>query len=172
MKGDMIFGKNKILLFRKYSGEAENIEVATMLVFQVDHTFTYSRSLDRIVTKSGTIVKVGGLESEVSIEAIQSKEDPTGDILKESVKKGYKLEMWEVNIDEDLKSVEGEYPAVYCQGYLDSWEIGASVEDESGVSSTFIVEKEPQEGFTGLAENQELAVQYAFRLATGDLPTP
>lgn len=168
MDGEMIFGKNKILLFRKYNGKETDEGSATMLVFQVDHTFTYSRSLDRIITKNGTVVKVGGLESEVSIDAVQAKEDPTAELLKESVKNGDKLELWEVNIDEGLTDEDGLYPAVYCQGYLDSWEVGGNVEDESTVSSTFIVEKVPQEGFTGLAEEQELAVQYAFKEATGE----
>lgn len=166
MDAEMLFGKNKILLFRKYDGDTNETK-ATLLVFQTDHTFTYNRDIDRIVTKSGTVVKVGGLEAEVPIEAVQSKEDPTAELLKESVKKGYKLELWEVTVDEDLKDGD-KYPAVYCQGYLDSWEIGANVEDESTVSSTFIVEKEPQEGYTALAEEQELAVQYVFREATGE----
>lgn len=157
---EMQQGKNKILLFRLL--EEQNTEAAK-LVFQTDHTFSYSRSLDRIVTKDGTIVKVGGLESEVSIEAIQSKKDPTYTMLQNAMKKGKKLELWEVTVDEELKNEEEKYPAVYCQGYLDSWEPGAPVEDEATVSSNFIVELEPQDGFATLTEEQEEAVQYAFR---------
>lgn len=156
---EMQQGKNKILLFRKLS--EQNTEAAK-LVFQTDHTFSYSRSLDRIVTKDGTIIKVGELESEVSIEAIQSKDDPVYEMLAEAAKKGEKLELWEVTVEEDLK-VEDKYPAVYAQGYLDSWETTSSAEDESTISSNFIVELEPQEGFATLTEEQEEAVQYAFR---------
>lgn len=156
---EMQQGKNKILLFRKLS---ETNTTAAKLVFQTEHTFSYSRSLDRIVTKDGTIVKVGELEAEVSIEAIQSKTDPTYEMLQEAMKKGEKLELWEVTVDEELKSEEEKYPAVYCQGYLDSWEPGAPVEDEAAVSSNFIVELEPQEGFATLTTEQESAVQYAF----------
>lgn len=156
---EMQQGKNKILLFRKLS---EQNETAAKLVFQTDHTFSYSRSLDRIVTKDGTIVKVGELEAEVSIEAIQSKVDPVRDMLSEAAKKGEKLELWEVTVEEELKK-EDKYPAVYAQGYLDSWENNASAEDESTVSSNFIVELEPQEGFATLTAEQEEAVQYAFR---------
>lgn len=152
-------GKNKILLFRKLS---EQSETAAKLVFQTEHTFSYSRSLDRIVTKDGTIVKVGELEAEVSIEAIQSREDPVGVMLREAVLKGEKLELWEVTVEEDLK-VEDKYPAIYCQGYLDSFENPASAEDESTVSSNFIVELEPQFGMATLTAEQEEAVQYAFR---------
>lgn len=165
-EANVLFGKQKVLLFRRLSEENQGTD-AVRLVFQQDHTFTYSRSLDRIVTKDGTVVKVGGLESEVSIDAVQSKADPTADMLKESVKNGEKLELWEVTIDEELKNEEDKYPSVYCQGYLDSWEIGANVEDEGTVSSTFIVEKVPQEGFTAIREDIEEAVQYAFREAVG-----
>ena len=169
MAEGILFGKQKVLLFRRFVDRAKGVG-GTKLVFQVDHTFTYNRELDRIQTKDGVIVKVGGLEAEVPIEALQSKDDPTADMLKESVLKGEKLELWEVTIDEDLKDEEGRYPAVYAQGYLDSWEIGANVEDESTVSSNFIVEMVPQEGFTALSEDQEEAVQYAFVEAVGTPP--
>src|SRR5690625_1701212 len=104
---EMQQGKNKILLFRKLS---ETNTTAAKLVFQTEHTFSYSRSLDRIVTKDGSIVKVGELESEVSIEAIQSKGDPVGEMLRDAVLKGEKLELWEVTVDEELKSEDDKYP--------------------------------------------------------------
>lgn len=157
---EMMDGKNKILLFRLLR---EQNTSAGKLVFQTEHTFTYSRELDSIVTKDGSVVKVGGLEAEVSIEAIQSKEDEVGGMLRQSVIDGEKLELWEVTVDEDLVNETGQYPAVYAQGYLDSWENTASAEDETTVSSTFIVDLEPQEGFATLTEEQENFVQYEFR---------
>lgn len=164
---EMLQGKNKVLLFRRL---ADQNKEAAKLVFQTEHTFSYSRSLDRIVTKDGTVVKVGELEAEVSIEAIQSKDDPVRDMLKEAVLKGEKLELWEVTVDEGLKNEEGKYPAVYCQGYLDSFEDSASAEDESTVSGNFIVELEPQFGYATLTEEQEEAVQYAFTDTTAVTP--
>lgn len=165
----VLFGKQKVLLFRKASADDTSVD-ATKLVFQTDHTFTINRDVDRIQTKDGVIVKVGGLEAEVPIEALQSKNDPTAKMLEDSVLNGEKLEMWEVTVDEDLKNEEGKYPAIYVQGYLDSWEIGANVEDESTVSSTFTVEKVPQRGFTALTEGQEEAIQYAFKEAVASVP--
>ncbi|WZY01595.1 phage major tail protein, TP901-1 family [Bacillus sp. FSL W7-1360] len=157
---EMMQGKNKILMFRNLKKQDEE---AAKLVFQTEHTFSYSRSLDRIVTKDGTVVKVGELEAEVSIEAIQGKGDPVLAMLRDAAIKGEKLEIWEVSVDEDLKNEEGKYPAVYAQGYLDSWEPSASAEDEATVSSNFIVELEPQAGYATLTQEQEEAVQYAFR---------
>lgn len=156
---EMMQGKNRILLFRKLS---QQNTVAAKLVFQTNHTFSYSRELDSIVTKDGRVIKVGELESEVSIEAIQAKDDAVGPMLRDSVIKGEKLELWEVSVDEDLKSSDGKYPAVYAQGYLDSWEDAAGAEDEATISSNFIVELEPQFGFATLTAEQESAAQYAF----------
>lgn len=162
---EMQQGKNKILLFRRLKDQDE--ENAIKLVFQTEHTFEYSRELDKIVTKDGTVIKVGELETEVDIEAIQAKDDPVNKMLRDSVRKGEKLELWEVNVDEDLKE-EDKYPAVYCQGYLNEWSEPSSAEDESTISSTFEVELEPQFGMATLTENQQEAVQYAFRDTIAD----
>lgn len=159
----MLDGKNKVLLFRLL--EESDEENAAKLVFQTEHTFSYERELDRIVTKDGIVVKVGELEAEVEIDAIQSVEDPVYDMLENAMKKGKKLELWEVNVDEELKE-DDKYPAVYCQGYLENWEPVASAEDEAEISSTFVVEMEPQTGMATLTEEQERAVQYAFRDTT------
>lgn len=153
----MTQGKNKILLFRLF-GETDE---AAKLVFQTEHTFSYDRDLDEITTKDGTILKIGELETEVDIAAIQAKKDPTVDMLQDSIIDGKKLELWEVTVDEDLKE-EDKYPAVYCQGYLESWELPSSAEDEAEVSGTFKVELKPQFGKTALTEEQEEAVQYEF----------
>lgn len=157
---EMQEGKNKILLFRnlKEQGNVDGIK----LVFQTGHTFTMSRAIDKVNTKDGSINKIGNLETEVSIEAIQAKTDPVGDMLRQSVIDGDTLELWEVTIDEDLK-VDDKYPAVYAQGNLDQWEWTADVDDEATISSTFFVNLNPQFGYTALTEEQENAVQYAFR---------
>lgn len=165
---EMMQGKNRILLFRKLS---EQEGAAAKLVFQTSHTFSYNRSLDAIITKDGRIVKVGPLESEVSLEAIQAKNDPVSKMLKEAVIKGEKLELWEVSVDEELKTSDGKYPAVYAQGFLGSWEDSAGAEDEATVSSTFTVELEPQFGEATLTAEQEKAVQYVFKdTISGEVP--
>lgn len=155
----MIDGKNKILLFREFSKQAT--EDATKLVFQTEHTFSFSRELDRIVTKDGAVIKVGELESEVGIEAIQAKRDPVSAFLRAAAIAGTKLEIWEVSVDEDLEE-DGKYPAIYAQGYLDSWEGSAGAEDEAEISSNFIVELEPQFGMATITAGQQEAIQYAF----------
>ncbi|MGM0940362.1 MAG: phage major tail protein, TP901-1 family [Bacillota bacterium] len=168
----MLEGKNKILLFRKLSEQSTE---AAKLAFQTEHTFSYSRDLEQITTKDGTVIQVGGLESEVSIEAIQAKKDPLGKMLRQSVIKGEKLELWEVTVDEDLKTSDGKYPAIYAQGYLNEWEDPANAEENATISSTFTVEMEPQFGEATLTAEQEKAAQYVFRdtkPVTEGEPTP
>lgn len=156
---EMMQGKNRILLFRKLGDKSAN---AVKLLFQTEHTFSFSRSLDSIVTKDGTLIKVGSLESSVSISAIQAKKDPLATMLRTAAIRGQKLELWEVSVDEELKE-DGKYPAVYAQGYLDSWEMPAGVEDEASISSNFVVELEPQFGLATLTAEQEESAQYEFR---------
>lgn len=154
----IVQGKDKILLFRKL-GESS---AALKLLFQVEHTFEFSRELDTIVTKDGTIVKDSGIESEVPIEAVQAKNDPAYEMLQNSVINGEMIEVWEVTLDEEMK--EGsEYPGIYARGRLDSWSIPANVEDEATISSTLIVEGVPQFGTTPIpAGLEESLSQYGF----------
>jgi len=160
----MLDGKNKILLFRRMKDQGAS---AAKLIFQTEHTFEYERELDAIVTKDGTVVKVGELETEVDIEAIAAKNDPVGSMLQSAMINGERLEIWEVNVDEDLAD-DGKYPAVYAQGYLSSWAPTASAEDESEISSTFIVDLKPQFGFATLTAEQQEEVQYAFKDTVAD----
>lgn len=154
-------GRNKFLMFRRYKDRNE--EDAKRLVFQTSHTFSYSRAMDRVTTKDGTLVRPGGLEANVAIEAIQAVGDPVAEFLQESVIKGEMLELWEIDYNEELKDEEGKFPAVYAQGYLDSWEVPADVEGEATISSNFNVEKEPQKGFATVPDDIAEMAQYAFR---------
>ncbi|NJP37923.1 phage major tail protein, TP901-1 family [Alkalicoccus luteus] len=159
---EMVDGKHKILLFRKYGNNSE----AAKLVFQTEHTFEYNRDIDRIETKDGTVIKVGELETNVDINAVQAKDDPVGDMLRQSVIEGEKLELWEVTVD-PKKEEDGKYPAIYTQGYLESWSDPAGI-DEPEITGTFNVEMQPQFGMATLTEAQQEAVQYEFRDTTAE----
>ena len=166
----MLEGKNKVLLFRELKNE--NTEAAK-LTFQTDHSFALNRDTDSITTKDGKIVKLGELESEITgIEAVQAKDDPVAEMLQTAVIEGNKLEVWEVTVDEELKDESGKYPAMYAQGYMTSWEKGASSEDEANYSGEFQIELVPQFGLATLTEEQQEAVQYAFRDTTAVVPSP
>lgn len=160
IKQKMMNGKNKILLFRRLKNQSVE---AGKLVFQTEHTFSYERDSDKIFTKDGVILKSGELETEVEIGAIQSVEDPVFKTLRNSIIDNEKLELWEVTVDDDVKTDDGKYPAVYCQGLLTSWEEENPTEDEPEVSGTFMVEGKPQFGVTSLTDAQEKAIQYEFK---------
>lgn len=165
---DMKQGKNVFLMFRRIADQ--NKEDAKRLVFQTSHTFDMSRSNDAVATKDGTLFRVGALESSFSIEAIQSTNDPTYTMLRNAVKKGEKLEIWEITFEEDMKDEEGKYPAVYAQGYLESWSTPNDVEGESTISTTFNVELEPQDGFATVTDEIAEMAQYAFRDTLKETP--
>ena len=160
-KKGMMMGKNKILLFRLLKNSEES---GTKLSFQTEHTFSLERDADSIVTKDGSITKLGDLEGEVTgIEAVQSKDDPVAEMLQDAMISGDKLELWEVSVDEDLKEGDNQYPAMYAQGYMTSWEAEANAEDEATYSGDFMIDLVPQFGMATLTEEQEETVQYAFR---------
>lgn len=153
-------GKNKILLFRRF--EDRHKEQATRLVFQKEHTLAFNRAIDRFVTKDGSVVKPGELETSISITAVQSVNDPTAEMLQQAVVEGEMLEVWEVNLDPEAKDEEGKFPSIYARGYLDSWEMPAGAEGEAEISTNFIIDRKPQRGYTELDKELEEAIQYDF----------
>ncbi len=157
----MLEGKNKILLFRLLKDADKE---AAKLSFQTGHTFELTRDADAIVTKDGTVRKLNELEAAFTgIEAVQAKDDPVAKMLLDAMIDGEKLEVWEVTVDEDVKDETGKYPAIYSQGYLTSWSSDNGTEDEATYSGDYAIELVPQFGFTTLTQDQEDAVQYAFR---------
>ena len=160
-----VHGRNKVLFFRDLA--KAKTEPAKKLVFQTEHTFSYSNDTESIMTKDGAVISSKGVQTEVSINAIQAAGDPVIGFLRDAVLNSTKLELWEVTVDEGSEDAQGKYPAIYCQGYLNEWEDPAGVEDFVEVSSTFVVEQKPQWGRLALTAEQTQAVQYAFRdLAT------
>lgn len=98
---------------------------------------------------------------------MQSKDDPVAEMLQSAVLDGEKLEIWEIAVDEDLEE-EGQYPAMYAQGFLTSWEEGAGAEDEATYSGDFMIELVPQFGLATLTPDQENDIQYAFKDITAE----
>jgi len=155
----VIHGKDKILLFRLLG----DTDPATKLAFQTTHTFTFSGDRETVKTKDGDVIRDNGTGTEVSIEAIQKRGDKLLGMLTVAAIESLTVEVWEVTVDEGVQNDEGEYPAVYARGKLDSWELPAGAEEEATISSTLTVEGKPKFGFTALSADQEAAVDYAFR---------
>lgn len=153
------FGKNKILMFRKLGDET----AAAKLALQTEHTWKYERSLDSEKTKDGAIVKDGGLEVTLSIEAVTSRDD-VNKMLKKSVVDGEKLEVWEIDLAGEKQGEK--YPALYAQGALSSWEVPDNVEDLETLSTEMTIEGKPVEGYATLTASQVEEINYAFKDTT------
>lgn len=150
------FGKNKILMFRKLGDET----AAAKLALQTEHTWKYERSMDSEKTKDGAIVKDGGLEVTLSIEAVTSRDD-VNKMLKKSVVDGEKLEVWEIDLAGEKQGEK--YPALYAQGALSSWEVPDNVEDLETLSTEMTIEGKPVEGYATLTASQVEEINYAFK---------
>lgn len=153
------FGKNKILMFRKLGDET----AAAKLALQTEHKWKYERSMDSEKTKDGTIVKDGGLEVTLSIEAVTSRDD-VNKMLKKSVVDGEKLEVWEIDLAGEKQGEK--YPALYAQGALSSWEVPDNVEDLETLSTEMTIEGKPVEGYATLTASQVEEINYAFKDTT------
>lgn len=153
------FGKNKILMFRKLGDKT----AAAKLALQTEHIWKYERSTDSEKTKDGAIVKDGGLEVTLSIEAVTSRDD-VNKMLKNSVVNGEKLEVWEIDLAGEKQ--DEKYPALYAQGALSSWEVPDNVEDLETLSTEMTIEGKPVEGYATLTASQVEEINYAFKDTT------
>lgn len=153
------FGKDKILMFRKLGTESN--KNAEKLALQMEHELSLERETNSTATKDGTITSDGGLEVTLSITAVASG-DEVNEMLYNSVKDGYKLECWEIDLSSP-GTEENKFKAKYMQGRLNSWSIPANVEDTVEIETEFVIDGVPQDGEVTLTAAQQTTIQYAFK---------
>lgn len=150
----------QIVLFWRLLKEAASKE-AVMAIFQTEHSVERSRDADATETKSGPIRTAAVLEEEVPFTFLLANGDPTMDILEAGINDGEKVEQWEVDLN--TKDESGNYASVYRQGYITELNITANAEDSVEVEGTFATDMLAQKGTVKLTEEEEKAIQYAFR---------
>ncbi len=151
-------GKKKILACRLLKDAGT--KTGAKLLLQVNHTIRYSRAVDSVKTKDGTIGVDGGLEVTLSLTAISSK-DEVNTMLKQSVIDGDKVEFWEIDLA--TATAAGECDALYMQGLLSNWETPANVDSLIEISSEATIDGVPQAGKVTITDMQAQEIQYAFR---------
>lgn len=170
-----IQGIDRILMVRKYT---ETAPAAARLALQISHEISESRSVESEETKDGPIVNRSGLETVISLEAVATR-DETNKMLHDSVREGFMLEVWEVDMGaEPSDVVEGtsaKYPARYGRGYLSSWTTPANVGETVKISTELTIEGELIDGLATITDAQIEEMNVAFRDVTpqvGDTPDP
>lgn len=164
-------GVHKVLYFRKLGEAAAGLK----LVFQTEHSKSATREREATQTKDGGVSSGSVLEEEVSISALQSKNDPTFTMLEESIygddtdKDGYPVEMWEVDLAQktvvtgsDGTTEVTKFAAEYRQGHITEWETTDGSEDDPEVSGTFVTSFKRQKGLVTLPEEDMGTLEYAF----------
>jgi TP901-1 family phage major tail protein len=154
-------GVHKVLYFRKLGEASEGAK----LVFQTEHSKSYSRDRESTVTKDGSVSGSGVLEDEVSISALQAETDPTFTMLSDSIVEDYPVEMWEVDLADKLEDATAgtvTFGAEYRQGYITEWETTNPAEDDPEVSGTFVTEYKRQKGRVSLPEADIETLGYVF----------
>ena len=157
-------GINTVLYIRNLS------QATTMsggrLALQTTHTLSVSADSDSQATKDGNISTPGVPETTLSVENIGS-DDFLDDVIKNSVFKGNKLEIWEVNFDKpNPNTPAGTAPtsffARYMQGQASSWESENAADSTNTHSAEFAINGTPQDGYVTLDKPDLEALQYAF----------
>ena len=137
---------------------------AWKIAYQTENELTETRDADSTVTKDGPIRVPGGLETEGSGTSILAKNDPYVKKLREALRKGKKVEFWEIDKSSEGEGEdEGKFEAMYYQGYITEYSKTAGAEDLVEVSLSFGMEGEGQDGYATLTDDQAEVVQYAFR---------
>ncbi|RWZ59892.1 phage major tail protein, TP901-1 family [Halobacillus fulvus] len=156
-------GVHKVLYFRKLGEAAEGAK----LVFQTEHSKSYSREREKTETKDGSVSGSSTFEDEVSISALQSVKDPTFTMLEDSIVDDYPVEMWEVDLaDKEEQGVDPDitytFGAEYRQGYITEWEPTNPAEGDPEVSGTFVTEGKRKKGRVTLPDGDIETLSYVF----------
>lgn len=156
-----IRGRDKVLFFRLLQDAAKG--AAARLALQVEHEWKYERDNEPVQTKDGAIVQGGGLEVTLEVNAISTR-DELNKMLWESVKKGLKVEVWEVDLASATEGEANTYSALYAQGNLNEWTIPANVEELEELSTTMAIDGQPISGKVTLTEQEvkEIEAVYEF----------
>jgi TP901-1 family phage major tail protein len=159
VKGDRI-----IYLYRILS-EASTSD-ATGIAFTTENSKSISRDSDSVSTKDGTIRVPKNSETEIKTTAIFSSEGKAMiDKLKEAVKKGTMVEVWEVNLD--VKGTEtadlNKYASTYFHAYVTSFELTSNSEDHAEASLDFAVDGDGVDGYATVSDSQQTVAALAFK---------
>lgn len=154
-----IKGKDKILFFRLFKDSAK--KDAARLALQIEHEWKYERDNESRKTKDGALVQEGGLEVSIEVNAISTR-DELNKMLWESVKKGLKLEVWEVDLSSAVDGQTNTYTALYAQGNLNEWTIPANVEELEEISTTMMIDGQPISGQVTLTEEEAKEVEAVY----------
>ena len=141
--GEVMQGKDRILLVRRLDEAAT--KKAMKPLFQIEHEWEFSRE------SSGTQTKDG----------VASRDDENL-YMKDAVEDGILMEFWDVDLKGE-KNAEGKYPAIYAQGYVNSWSLPANVEELVEIETEASINGKPQDGFATVEADIIAEAQYAFQ---------
>lgn len=139
-------------------------EPAFKVAYQTENGLTETKDADATATKDGSIRLPGDLETEGSMTSILAKGDVYIKKLRQAMRKGDKVEFWEINKSEEgTETNVGKFAGTYYQGYVTEYTRDSTAEDLVEVSVSYAMEGEGQDGFCTLTTDQAEVVQYAFR---------
>ena len=156
----LISGRNLILFFREY--DKRNEEDASRLKFQTEHTMSFGKDVEGVLTKDGIINTITDAESTADITSKAYIDDEevitTWEILEEMYHRDAKVEVWEVDITRASPD-NLEVNPTYYQGYFSNYEVSAPADGEVELSYTFNIDGKGVKGTDTLTAEQLSAIQ-------------
>lgn len=144
--------------------EDAEASAAFKVAYQTENGLSETRDSDTVATKDKTLRIPGELETEGSMTSILAKGDEYIGKLRNAMRKGKKVEFWEINKAEEGTELDADkYAGTYYQGYVTEYTRDSNAEDLVEVSISYAMEGEGQDGFCTLTDDQAEVVQYAFR---------
>ena len=156
--GEVMQGKDRILLVRRLDEAAT--KKAMKPLFQIEHEWEFSRESSGTQTKDGVANAVSGLEVTLSLSGLASRDDENL-YMKDAVEDGILMEFWDVDLKGE--NAEGKYPAIYAQGYVNSWSLPTNVEELVEIETEASINGKPQDGFATVEADIIAEAQYAFQ---------
>lgn len=155
---ELISGKDLVLFFRRRADHAT--EDGAKLRFQTEHSFSFGKETETIITKDGPINVISDGENTADITSLAYKEETAPIETWKNIRTWFKnndlVEIWQV----DVSSLStGTYSVEYFQGYVTSFEISAPAEGRVELSMSYAINGNGAEGTDTLTAEQLAAIE-------------
>lgn len=157
---ELISGKDLVLFFRRRADS--ETEDGAKLKFQTEHSLSFGKENESVVTKDGTMNTISDGENTADITSLAYVED-TGTVnvwkeLRTWFKANDLVEIWQV----DLASVlTNEYDVEYFQGYITTFDISAPADGNVELSMSYAINGNGAEGKDTLTPEQLATIESA-----------
>lgn len=153
------------VLWRYRFTEEEGNEAAWGLAYTTESGYSKSKSSETTITKDGTVVTPGAVETTASATTLYKVGDTRIDELEEKgIDAGKRMQLWRISTKEaGTGENASKYKAKYFEGYLTTFEPTDNAEDKVEYSLEWSIESTGKNGYATLVIDDSDGGDYAFK---------